>query len=268
MKIAVISDLHLASSAKVDNFGKQQEEIFISFLEYLVSKKYNKLVVCGDMYELWQGRGWTEYSRYKKIRKRYVKLHNKLVEVSMEGLDIIILPGNHDYLLHTKFGMDLYHFVSSDKLGKIMFLHGHQFDDNYKSKWSWVKAKLATSFWGWVESVIGTKKSNKILNSIEKYIDKLSVKSKQPASKLKETEPNVDQIYANLALKEARKHSAKVVIMGHTHKVYSVTMSSKAKQPLLYFNSGTLIDGKFDWISINTNTGKIQTLHLQTLHFK
>lgn len=125
--IFVISDLHMGDGGPRDNFayGDREKEL-VAFLDY-VERKCGRLVICGDLFELWQSNISKVLTKRKWLLDRFA---------SMQATYIL---GNHD--------ADLYYFMFQEgwlthpffrrmcgscflnKCGKsFQFIHGHEAD--------------------------------------------------------------------------------------------------------------------------------------------
>ncbi len=240
MKIVIASDLHLSSCESVDNFGSKQEQKFLLFCDKILKEKIDKFIIAGDMYELFQGSGWTESKRYDLIKKRYCKIENKLKELKQNKIEVYFISGNHDYYLKEKFGCKT-ELLIEDSNKKILILHGHIFDDQYKNNISTYIGRVATEFWGFCESVFGKERMGKILPMIEPWIERENIKNKKSAQKMS------DEKYVNKAIAYAKKRSVDIICIGHTHRA-----KIESKENILYMNSGTWIDSNSDFIYIDT----------------
>jgi len=243
MKIVTVSDIHRASDPRVDNFGLQKEKVFLKFLREIASEA-DLLLILGDKDELWQGEGWSEKRRLKLIYKRYWRTEKALEELRRK-ITVQTLPGNHDWLLKSLYKLPE-EFILVDNNWKLVFLHGHQFDEQYKDEQSALIGRVATEIWGVAEGVFGKDNMSKILPSIENWIERQKIKRMQPASVLP------DESYIQSAIEHAKKRKADVIVMGHTHKP-----KIERRGNITYVNTGTWIDDRFDFVAIDTKTREI-----------
>ncbi len=126
--VFVVSDLHMGDGGPRDNFVIDNKETqFNLFLDYVEENK-GRLVICGDLFELWQ-------SNISKVLTRRMKLLNRLAD-----METIYVIGNHDidlryFVFNTKEWLPhpffehlcISCFVQiADK--KFKLIHGHQAD--------------------------------------------------------------------------------------------------------------------------------------------
>lgn len=127
MPVYAISDLHMGDGGPRDNFAYgDREKQLASFLD-MVEDNAGRLVICGDLFELWQ-------SNMSKVLTKRVSLLDRLAK--MEATYIL---GNHDADLRYFVGQSgwLTHpFFERMCLGcclnkggrSFRFLHGHEAD--------------------------------------------------------------------------------------------------------------------------------------------
>ena len=128
MSVYAISDLHMGDGGPRDNFayGDREKEL-MAFLDF-VEDNHGRLVICGDLFELWQ-------SNVSKVLTRRMWLLDRLAK-----MEAVYVLGNHD--------ADLRYFVGQQRTwlghpffermclachlnigGKsFQFIHGHEAD--------------------------------------------------------------------------------------------------------------------------------------------
>ena len=221
IEIAVISDVHLGT------YGCHADEL----ITYLNSIKPKKLILNGDIIDIWQ------------FKKRYfpsahLKVLRKIIGMASKGTEVYYITGNHDEMLR-KFAptaMGNFNIVNKMVLNldgkKAWIFHGDVFDISIqKAKWlaklgSWGYDLLIlmNSFVNWCLIKIGREKyslSKKIKNSVKgavKYIN------------------NFEQTAAELAIENGYDY----VICGHIHQPKKEIIETK-QGSTTYLNSG-------DWI--------------------
>lgn len=217
----MLSDVHLGT------YGCHADEL----LAYLNSIQPKKLILNGDIIDIWQ------------FRKRYfpsshLKVLKKLISMASKGTEIHYLVGNHDERLR-KFGETSMGNISiANKLvlnldGKrAWFFHGDVFDVFIQNaKWL---AKLGgngydflillNSFINWCLVKLGREKyslSKRIKKSVKGAVTYIS---------------NFEQIAAELAIENHYDY----VICGHIHQPKKELVETKFGKTL-YLNSG-------DWV--------------------
>jgi UDP-2,3-diacylglucosamine pyrophosphatase LpxH len=174
--IVVLSDVHLGT------YGCHSEEL----LRYLKTIKPKKLILNGDIIDMWQ------------FNKRYwPKSHMQVVKhitgLLAKGVKIIYLPGNHDEMLRKFAGLKLGSFRIANKVvlnlkdGKRAWVfHGDVFDVTMQhSKWlaklgagGYDMLILINAFVNWCLEKLGREKislSKKVKDSVKsavKFINK------------------------------------------------------------------------------------------------
>ncbi|MFA6973649.1 MAG: UDP-2,3-diacylglucosamine diphosphatase [Parcubacteria group bacterium] len=116
----VISDVHLGS------MGSQAEKLY-HFLDGLLQAPLNRLIIAGDLFELWS-------TNYKDIDKYEYKVARKIVELSERGTKVVYIPGNHDraFRVFERFTMGKIkirnEYLIKDNHKKYIVMHGDEFD--------------------------------------------------------------------------------------------------------------------------------------------
>ncbi len=226
MKIAVLSDLHLGSSPRVDQFGHVQDD-FLLFLDRLESL-FDRVVVNGDVYQT--DHGLTPFARLEellRIRERYSRLAARF-----DSPPYTVLAGNHDQVTVGALGTPERVDWVIDGL-RLHFTHGHLHDPLLQ----WVPNLARWGSWvsGWVER-LG-------MEGISRALEWLDSK--------KHSLPDAEKPGALLrsALRHLQDPGADVVVMGHTHRPTVLSLTEGA-----YLNSGSCSRGAFSWLEIDTQT--------------
>src|SRR5690606_14805718 len=125
IELVVISDVHLGT------YGCHAKEL----LNYLKSIKPERIILNGDIIDIWQfsKRYWPE---------SHMKVVRKLLKFVAEGIPVHYLTGNHDEMLRKFADFNLGSLQLSNKLvlplsnGKAWIFHGDIFDVTMQhSKW-------------------------------------------------------------------------------------------------------------------------------------
>ena len=218
LEIAVISDVHLGT------YGCQAKQL----LTYLNSIEPKKLILNGDIIDIWQ------FSKHY-FPKPHLRVIKKLIDMATEGVEIIYITGNHDELIRKFSGLTIGKISIVDKLvleldGKsAWFFHGDVFDASLK-KTKWI-ARLGgygyyllfsiNKFINWAAKKVGREKY-----SLSKNIKKGGIKH------INDFETTV----SNLAIKNDYDY----VICGHIHQPKQEYKENKYGKTM-YLNSG-------DWV--------------------
>jgi len=219
--LIVLSDVHLGT------YGCHAKEL----LRYLKSIKPKKILLNGDIIDIWQfsKRYWPE-SHMKVIRK--------ILKFVAEGVPVIYLTGNHDEMLRKFADFQLGSLTITNKLSlrvgkkRAWVFHGDIFDVTMQhSKWlarlgaiGYDTLILLNSLVNWILMKLGREKmslSKKIKNSIKnavKFINDFEVTA------------------ATLAIEKGYQY----VICGHIHQP-EIRQIETEKGMVTYLNSG-------DWV--------------------
>lgn len=220
-EIVVISDVHLGT------FGCHAKEL----LEYLNSISPKKLILNGDIIDIWQ------------FKKRYfptahLKVIQKILELNSKGTEVVYITGNHDEMLRKFSDTTIGNFSIVDKLileldgKKAWFFHGDVFDASV------TKAKLLAKLGGWGYDLLIL--FNRLLNWFlvktgrKKY--SLSRKIKERVKKAVKFISDFEKTAAELAIEQGYKY----VVCGHIHQPKMVR-KVVGNSTCLYLNSG-------DWV--------------------
>lgn len=219
--VLVLSDIHLGT------LGCNAKEL----LQYLKSVKPKKVILNGDIIDIWQ------------FKKRYwPKSHMKIIKhifgwVS-EGIEVIYITGNHDEMLRKFVGFKMGKLSIENKLildldgKKAWFFHGDVFDVTMKhSKWL---AKLGAVGYDFLILI------NYVVNGICSLLgrDKISL-SKRVKDKVKGAIKfinNFETTVTDIALEKKYDY----VVCGHIHQPL-IKVFSSGQNSTVYLNSG-------DWI--------------------
>jgi len=219
--IVVISDVHLGT------YGCHAKEL----LKYLKSIKPKKLILNGDIIDIWQfSKSYWPESHMKVIRK--------LMKFVSEGVEVHYLTGNHDEMLRKFDGMEMGSFHLSNKLvmeldgKKAWFFHGDVFDVTMQhSKWlakmgaiGYDTLILINSFVNWFLNLLGREKMS--------FSKKIKAKFKDAVKFIN----SFEQVAAELAIEKGYNY----VVCGHIHQPEKREILGE-NGAVTYLNSG-------DWV--------------------
>lgn len=244
--LVVISDVHLGT------YGCRAKEL----LHYLDSIQPKKLILNGDIIDIWQ---------FKKsyFPKKHLSVLKKIIGFAVKGTEVIYITGNHDEMLRkfTDLNLGTIKLTNKEILhldGKHAWVfHGDVFDASVQhSKWI---AKLGgvgydlliqlNNFINWVLAKMGREKyslSKKIKNSVKKAVKYISD-------------------FENTASELAIENGYDYVICGHIHQPQMREIETK-KGKCMYLNSGDWIEnlsaleyhnGKWSLFSYEENRDKL-----------
>ena len=191
----VISDLHLGSkSSQAKKVG--------DFLHKLVENNPNRLILDGDVFELWS----TNYKNIGSQEHRVVKL---VAALSEKGTKIVYIPGNHDRAFQAFFKFTFgkikmrNEYVIHHNHKKYIVIHGDEFDAFTRNHV--IVSILLDQFYI-------------VLVKLAKFI-KIFSRSKSSLSADKHSKKYAELVskIRTLALAYARSRKMDGIIIGHTH---------------------------------------------------
>lgn len=219
--IVVISDVHLGT------FGCHANEL----LAYLESITPKKIILNGDIIDIWQ-------FRKNYFPKSHLKVIQKIINLSTEGTEVIYLTGNHDEMLRKFSDVTMGNLKLADKIvlklngKKAWFFHGDVFDVSItKAKWL---AKLGG--WGYDILILLNRFVNFWLIKFKKEKYSLSKKIKNSVKKAIKHIQDFENVASDLAIENGYKY----VICGHIHQP-KIIRKVNDQGTCLYLNSG-------DWV--------------------
>ena len=219
--MAVISDTHLGT------YGCHADELLI----YLNSISPKKLILNGDIIDIWQ------------FRKRYfptshLRVLKKIISMASNGTDVYYITGNHDEMLRKFSGNAMGRLKIVDKLvleldgKKTWIFHGDVFDISIQNaKWL---AKLGG--WGYDILILLNRLINWLLLKLGREKYSLSKRIKNSVKSAIKYIQSFEKVAAELAIDNEYDY----VICGHIHQPKKETFINK-KGNTIYLNSG-------DWV--------------------
>ena len=221
VELVVISDVHLGT------YGCRAEDL----LRYLKTIKPKKLILNGDIIDIWQ------------FSKRYwptshMQIVKHITGLLSSGTKVVDLPGNHDEMLRKFIGFKLGNFSIDNKVvlklkGKRAWIfHGDVFDVTMQySKWL---AKLGAV--GYDTLILINTLVNFVLKSVGR--NKISL-SKKVKDSVKQALKFIDD-FENTAAGIAISNKYDYVVCGHIHQPQMRKVTTD-KGEVMYLNSG-------DWV--------------------
>lgn len=221
VEIVVISDVHLGT------YGCRAKEL----LQYLNTIKPQKLILNGDIFDIWQFR-----KRY--FPKSHLLIIKKVIALAAKGTKVYYITGNHDEKLRRFGDTKMGNISFTDKLvleldsKKAWFFHGDVFDASITHA-KWV-AKLGG--WGYDLLILLNRAINKILLGLGRNEYSLSKRIKNNIKGAVKFISNFENTATELAIENGFDY----VICGHIHQPVIKTISNQ-KGSCMYLNSG-------DWV--------------------
>lgn len=219
--VVIISDVHLGT------YGCHADEL----LAYLNSISPKKLILNGDIIDIWQ------------FRKRYfpashMKVVRKIIGMASKGTDVYYITGNHDEMLRKFSGNAMGRLKILDKLlldldgKKAWIFHGDVFDISIQNaKWL---AKLGG--WGYDMLIVLNQLVNWFLLRLGREKYSLSKKIKNSVKGAVKYIQSFEKVAAELAIDNEYDY----VICGHIHQPKKEVYQN-SKGTTTYLNSG-------DWV--------------------
>lgn len=221
IEIAVISDVHLGT------YGCHAKQL----LTYLNSIQPNKLVLNGDIIDIWQFN-----KRY--FPKSHMKVIKRIMNMASNGVEVIYITGNHDEMLRKFSDTSIGNISIVDKAvieldGKrAWFFHGDVFDLSIQNaKWL---AKLGG--YGYDTLILFNRVVNWCLEKLGK--ERYSI-AKRIKNKVKGAVKYISD-FENVITELAIENGYDYVVCGHIHQPKMLIKSNK-KGKTQYLNSG-------DWV--------------------
>ena len=219
--IAVISDVHLGT------YGCHADEL----IAYLNSIEPKKLILNGDIIDIWQ-------FRKRFFPSSHLKVLKKIIGMASKGTDVYYITGNHDEMLRKFSGHTMGRFKLVDKLvlelgkEKAWIFHGDVFDISIQNaKWL---AKLGG--WGYDILILMNRFVNWVLLKMGREKYSLSKRIKNSVKGAVQYIQSFEKVAAELAIDNEYDY----VICGHIHQPKKeIYQNSKGKTT--YLNSG-------DWV--------------------
>lgn len=244
VEIAVISDVHLGT------YGCNAKHL----LTYLNSIEPKKLILNGDIIDIWQ------FSK-RYFPKAHLKVLKKFIDMASEGTEIIYITGNHDEMLRKFSGTSIGNISIVDKLvlelhgKKAWFFHGDVFDISIQNaKWL---AKLGS--YGYDMLIVINQIINWFLEKSGKERYSLSKKIKQGVKSAIKYINDYEKVISDLAI----ENNYDYVICGHIHQPKMVCKENKNGRTI-YLNSGDWIEN-FTALEYQFKRWKIYNFNLDKL---
>lgn len=257
-EIVVISDVHLGT------FGCHATEL----LEYLNSIQPSKLILNGDIVDIWQ-------FRKSYFPKSHLEVIKKIIDLNSKGTEVIYITGNHDEMLRKFSDSILGNFKIVDKLvldlddKKAWFFHGDIFDVSIQNA-KWI-AKMGG--WGYDLLILLNQLLNWFLVKTGRQKYSLSRRIKNNVKGAMKFISDFERTAVELAVEQGYKY----VICGHIHQP-KMARKIAGNGTCLYLNSGDWVENltalEYDnkkWELVyhkshekNSSLGKVQQLIRKT----
>lgn len=221
VEVAVISDVHLGT------YGCHAKQL----LTYLNSIQPKKLVLNGDIIDIWQ------FSK-RYFPKSHLRVIKKIIDMASDGVEVIYITGNHDEMLRkfsdTKIGkISIVDKIVLELDGKKAWIfHGDVFDVSIQNA-KWI-AKLGG--YGYDLLILLNRFTNWCLERMGKEKYSLSKKIKNSVKRAVKYINDFEEVASDLAIENGYDY----VICGHIHQPKMIIKENKHGKTT-YLNSG-------DWV--------------------
>lgn len=221
IEVAVISDVHLGT------YGCHSKQL----LTYLNSIQPKKLILNGDIVDIWQ---------FKKhyFPRSHLRILKKIIDMASDGVEVIYITGNHDEMLRKFSGTVIGNITIVDKKvleldgKKAWFFHGDVFDVSIQNaKWL---AKLGG--YGYDALILLNGLVNWCLVKIGREKYSLSKKIKESVKGAVKYISDFENVVSDLAIENGYDY----VICGHIHQP-KILLKENRLGKTIYLNSG-------DWV--------------------
>lgn len=221
IELLVLSDLHLGT------YGCHAKEL----LNYLKVIKPKKVILNGDIIDIWQ------FSK-KYWPASHMKVIKRIMKWIADGVPVWYITGNHDEMLRKFEGFELGSFKVKNKLvlelsgKKAWFFHGDVFDVVMKhSKWL---AKLGAV--GYDMLILINRLVNRVVQKLGGEKISLSKRVKNSVKGAVKFVNNFEETVADIAI----DNKFDFVVCGHIHQPVQKEFRTE-KGSVVYLNSG-------DWV--------------------
>lgn len=221
IELAVISDVHLGT------YGSQADEL----IAYLSSIQPKKLILNGDIIDIWQ------FSK-RYFPASHLKVLKKIIGMASKGTEVYYITGNHDEMLRKFTDTSMGNIQIINKLvleldgKKAWFFHGDVFDVSIQNaKWL---AKLGG--YGYDALIMMNSLVNWGLTRMGREKYSLSKRIKKSVKGAVKYISSFERTAAELAIENGYDY----VICGHIHQPRKERFENK-NGSTLYLNSG-------DWV--------------------
>lgn len=244
VEIVVVSDVHLGT------YGCHAKQL----LTYLNSIEPKKLILNGDIVDIWQ------FSK-RYFPKSHLKVIKKIIDMASEGVEVIYITGNHDEMLRkfTDTTIGNISIVNKKVLEldgkKAWFFHGDVFDVSIQNaKWL---AKLGG--YGYDLLILLNRFVNWCLERMGRERYSLSKRIKNGVKSAIKYINDFEKVASDLAIENGYDY----VICGHIHQPKMTVMENRYGKTT-YLNSGdwvenfTALEYQFKrWKIYNYNSDKL-----------
>jgi UDP-2,3-diacylglucosamine pyrophosphatase LpxH len=221
VEILVLSDIHLGT------YGCHAEEL----LRYLKTVKVNKIILNGDIIDMWQ------FSKHYWPRS-HMQVIKHITGLLTKGTKVMYLPGNHDEMLRKFAGFKLGSFHIDNKTVlklngmRAWCFHGDVFDVTMRySKWL---ARLGAIGYDILILI------NTLVNGILKRLGRGKISLSKRVKDSVKTAVKFINDFESTAAEIAIRNGYDFVICGHIHQP-EIRKIENDKGSVVYMNSG-------DWV--------------------
>ncbi|MBS3742540.1 MAG: UDP-2,3-diacylglucosamine diphosphatase [Candidatus Cloacimonetes bacterium] len=245
MKVICFSDVHLLLHSSPEE--KYKLALFEEFLNYIKKEKPDKLIIAGDLFDVW-------YEYKLVIPKPYFHVLHKLAAIHELGTKLIYLVGNHDFKFLDFFDRyipaDIYqdYYKTTINNKKYFFSHGDKYTSNdlrYHILKSILRNRFINSLFGLIHPDLGLK--------FGRWMSRSSRGKQDTPGKIKRLEKGL----IKFAQKEIQQ-GYDYVVMGHIHDPKTMNLNGGK-----YINLGDWIQ-HFSYLLIKNEVPELKFWHKTT----
>lgn len=133
MNLFAISDLHLGDGGPRDNFTPDKEAELNRFLDFVELQRDPKLVICGDLFELWQANISRVLMHRLGLLDRLARL-GAIYVLGNHDIDLKYFVGQPGWLGHPFFQTMCLSYETKFAGRRYAFIHGHEADPYCRSE--------------------------------------------------------------------------------------------------------------------------------------
>lgn len=239
-KVICFSDHHRGKGDGADDF-RTCEETYLNALNYYLRRNYI-LILLGDSEELWENKPAKIFEQYPEVYEVESRFHStgQLIKIWGNHDDLWRFPDQMKTYFGSKFpnmesieSLDLVINQNGNKIGNILFLHGHQ-GTLMSAKLAGFSKFFVRLFW----------------RPLQRWF-KFPLSTARNTPKLKYKTDKAMNLWAKIRTRQ-------LIVCGHTHQYLFGSLAIDTKEKPCYFNSGACSYGNGNISGIEISNQKIR----------